>query len=395
MPEPNFVPFLRTPRCGLSLFGGIVVLMIAGLTSDADAHAVDENYLFINVREDHIEGHFELPFDDIRKKLGMRVPKNMDRARKAIKENAVFLQEYIRENFSIGPVDGEPYELIFTHEDVTPAVGGFAQLYVRMDTGPIPDRLEVNHTMFFDGDRLHRFLLCMDYNSKTDRSYGGEYTALVFSPSNTRQFLDLVAVPGLLTEEEMRAAGTWRNVTGIFHFLFVFAFLVSAVLVRGEDGNWKPAQRFLFCLGRFVLLVAAYAGAHILTFWLSVHDKLFMGETLVMVVVALSVVLLAYRNFRAQGFVGTLPLVFFLGAFHGLAIAASLDYLAMRLIDIEAMSKSFFWGFEWGYILLAVILFGIFFALRRRSFYQSVILRGGSAAAALVALVWLAVVTIR
>ena len=302
------------------------------------------------------------------------------------------IRDLIRKHYSIAPVGGEPYEIAFSHEDLTPALGGLVQMYFRIETGSTPDRLEVENTLFFDTNRLHRGLLCLDQNSKTNRSYGGEYTALVFSPSNTKQFLDLVEVPGLLTEDEMRKAGILGNFSNVFHFLFVFSFLVSSVLSRNGAGEWGPAQSFFSCSGRFLLLVLAYAGAHGFTYWYSINDKLYMSEQLVLVVVALSVVLLAFLNLKApQKLSGTVLIVFFLGAFHGLAIASSLDYLPMRLVDIETMSRSFFWGFETGYILLALILFGIFFALRKRPFYQKFLLRGGSAAAALIALVLFAV----
>ena len=375
----------------------LTLSFVTGGAREADAHAVGENYLFINVFDDHIEGHFEIPLIELRKELTQKVPKNLDKARKALADHlAPVIQEFILSHYSIAPPGGEPYEIAFTREDITPAVGGFAQMYFRIETGTTPDRLEVKNTLFFGDDRLHRGLLCLDHNSKTNRSYGGEYTALVFSPSNSEQVLDLVGVPGLLTEQEMRTAGRWGNFSCVFHFLFVFCFLVSSVVARNRDGKWEPTNSFLPSLGRFLLLVLAYAGAHTLTYWLSVNDKLYMSESLVLAVVALSVVLLAFLNLRApQSLVGTVIIVFFLGTFHGLAIASSLDYLAMRLLDLEKMSRSFFWGFETGYLLLAAVLFGIFFVIRKQPFYQKVVLRGGSAAAALIALVWFAVLAIR
>ncbi|MGI9245037.1 MAG: HupE/UreJ family protein [Verrucomicrobiales bacterium] len=381
--------------------GILIVLLnffVVGVSiQEAEAHAVGENYLFINVFEDHIEGHFEIPLIELRKELTQKVPKNLDKARRALAEYlAPVIKDFIRSHYSIAPLGGEPYEITFLREDLTPAVGGLAQMYFRIETGTTPDRLEVKNTLFFDSDRLHRGLLCLDHNSKTNRSYGGEYTALVFSPSNSEQVLDLVGVPGLLTEKEMRTAGLWGNFSCVFHLLFVFSFLVSSVLTRNGDGKWEPAQRFLSSLGRFLLLVLAYAAAHTLTYWLSINDKLYMSESLVLAVVALSVVLLAFLNLRApQNLVGTVIIVFFLGAFHGLAIASSLDYLAVRLLDLEKMSRSYFWGFETGYFLLAAVLFGIFFVLRKRPFYQRLILRGGSAAAALIALIWFAALAIR
>ena len=78
-----------------------------------------------------------------------------------------------------------------------------------------------------------------------------------------------------------------------------------------------------------------------------------------------------------------------------MAIASSLDYLAVRLLDLDKMSRSFFWGFEIGYLVLAVLLFCIFVVLRKRPYYQRLILRGGSAVAAMIAILWFAILAIR
>ena len=118
-------------------------------------------------------------------------------------------------------------------------------------------------------------------------------------------------------------------------------------------------------------------------------------RNLVWIVATASVVLVAWRNLKPKHYLGTLLIVFILGLFHGLLHASSMDYLAVRLVTMEVMSAKFFWGLSIGFGILAVALFTIFFFLRKRKFYQPIILRAGSVAAAAVAVVSLGIFFLR
>ncbi|MEM8954794.1 MAG: HupE/UreJ family protein [Verrucomicrobiota bacterium] len=365
-------------------------LLCLALTTNARSHADEENYIWLDIQDTSISGHFEIPFRNLRENVGLKIPNGFDRSRPAVRETSEETHQYIRDHFSIGPFNGTPYEIIFTHQDVIGDIGGFGQFYFEIDCGgPVPDQLEIKNALFLTEKGIHRSLLCILYNAKTGEDYrDGEYAALVFNATNTIQILDLLGITGLFTPEQVEAAGWRRNVSALPQLLFFITTLLAAVLIANNK-TWAPAPTLKKALQTFIPLYLTFALAQSLAFWLSVHNKIHLGITFVQVAVALSIALMAWRNRSTRAPAGTaLIILFFLGFFHGLWLANGLDNLRVRIVDIEEMSRRFFTGFQLGQCALAVGLFTAFFLLRKARFYIPVLLQRGSLAALILALIW-------
>jgi hypothetical protein len=206
----------------------------------------------------------------------------------------------------------------------------------------------------------------------------------------------MVAVPGLLTKPEVRAAGLRHSLTALYHLLFLFTVIVSMVLVKAEEGKpgWLPAPKFFPCVGKLIVFGFVFAVSQSVMFWLSVTGKVYMNVGIVRLALALSVILIAIRNLRAQSFSGAVLLFVFLGAFHGLGLARSMDDLAVRMVDLKEMAKHYYVGFEFGFVLLSGLLLLLFFALRKRRFYLPAIVRAGSLGAIVLAVAGLVGLTL-
>ena len=129
------------------------------------AHALGENYVFLNFREASIDGRFEFNFVDLKDKLGIDLEAEATERTEAIEATAQRVQAYIEANFSIGEVGQSPYTLIFTDLTFLSPTTKFAQYHFRADTGPLPDQLQIRHEMCYEDDRFHRALVLVNHNS--------------------------------------------------------------------------------------------------------------------------------------------------------------------------------------------------------------------------------------
>ena len=351
------------------------------------AHATGEDYLFVSFLDDSIEGHFEIHFDDLVGKLGLPVVPG-EEALPGVVSSASRVHAYIEENFTIAPEGGEPYTIEFTRQEVLELPQGvFGQYYFRIPTGPLPDRLAIRHAMFYDGDRLHRGLVLVEYNAKTDTTYPGEYTAMVFSPGNPDQVLDLTDIPSLMGPWDMVSQGVWHIWIGIDHVLFLIALMLTTVLVRRE-GGWQPVESFPGALWNLLKIVTVFTVAHSVTLLLAALDFIVLPSRLVESVIALSIVLVALNNILGWVKEGSLWIVLGLGLFHGMGFASVMGHLPFRMVDLLKVVIGFNIGVELGQVAIIVVAFPILFFLRRTQLYQPLILKGVSAVLIVVAGWW-------
>jgi hypothetical protein len=351
------------------------------------AHALGEDYIVINFHEDSIAGHFEIHFDDLRDKLGLELPARRKAARR-VAATAPQVQEYLLENFSIGPAGGEPYELEFTGQDVLKLPqGSYAQYHFRANTGPIPDVLELRHELLYENDPLHRGLLLIESNAKTDTDYGAEYTAMVFGPSKSTQTLDLTSISGLITPLGMIEQGVLHIWIGIDHILFLIALILPTVLYRDQD-SWKPVLSFRQAFWNLLKIITVFTLAHSVTLLLAALGLLSVPSRFVESMIALSIILVAMNNITGRVRHGTLWVILVLGLFHGLGFASVMGHLPFRMVDLLKSVVAFNVGVELGQVVIVMALFPLLFFLRSRPVYVPLVLRGVSAALIVIAGIW-------
>ncbi|MCG8469788.1 MAG: HupE/UreJ family protein, partial [Gemmatimonadetes bacterium] len=268
-----------------------------GAVGVAAAHAVGEDYVWVTFGETSIEGMFEVNLEDLEEKLGLDLGGDPTSVLDRVNATAARVEDYIRANFAIGPPDSAPYAIEFGERDLTELPQGtFAQYRFRIETGaPLPDSLQLRHDMFYEGDKLHRGLLLIEYNAKTDTEYPPEYTALVFSPMNKEQVLDLLNIPGLMSPRDMIPQGVLHIWIGIDHILFLLALILPTVLTLRSDG-WKPVEKFSSAFWNLLKIVTVFTIAHSVTLGLAALDLISVPSRFVESVIALSIVLVALNN---------------------------------------------------------------------------------------------------
>jgi hypothetical protein len=352
------------------------------------AHAQGEDYIFLSFFERSMEGHFEIHFDELREKLGLTIDATAQDGLRDVTATAGVVQDYISRHFAIGPEGGTPYALEFIRYDVTALPqGNFAQYHFRVEPGPLPDRLAIRHAMFYEEDRLHRGLVLVEYNARTNTTYPGEYTAMVFSEMNTDQTLDLTDIPSIMSPRDMIVQGVWHIWIGIDHILFLLALMLSTVLVR-RDGRWQPVERFSTALMNLLKIVTVFTIAHSITLLLAALDFISLPSRVVESVIALSIIMVALNNIFVKVREGSLLVILGLGLFHGLGFASVMGALPFRMVDLVRVVIGFNIGVELGQVAIVAAIFPLLFLLRRSRSYQPFVLRGVSVVLILVSGWW-------
>ncbi len=369
-----------------------VLLLTIGLIALAPtnvlAHAEGEDYVWLSFHPTWIEGHFEIHFEDLSDKLGIDIDPGAEDALQQVAATAPRVQAYIRDNFAIGPSGGAPFPLTFTHEETTVLPQGtFAQYHFRAETGELPDLLAIRHAMFYEGDKLHRGLVMVEYNFKTDTEYPGEYTALVFSPMNGEQELDLTAIPSIMAPRDMVAQGVRHIWIGLDHILFLVALMLPTVLVV-KKGEWEPVERFPSALWNLLKIVTVFTIAHSITLLLAALDFISVPSRVVESVIALSIILVALNNIFGRVREGTLLIILGLGLFHGLGFASVMGHLPFRMVDLLRVVIGFNIGVELGQVVIVAALFPALYFFRRSRLYEPVVLKGISAVLILISGGW-------
>jgi hypothetical protein len=234
---------------------------------DAAAHASGENYVFVSFNADSISGHFEIHEDDLEGKLGIDMPPGEAEAVAAeLAKSAHQVHAYINEHFKMSPVGGDAYALTFGETKVFDLeVKRFGQYHFSVPVKTLPDVVEFDHQMLYENDPLHRAVLAVLYNDKTEQTDGADFGALIFSSNTPVQQLDLTkTIEGLLRPMDFLRQSLRHIWIGIDHILFLIVVLLPVVLKR-EDGNWLPIPTYSKAGWNTLMIVTIFTIAYSIT----------------------------------------------------------------------------------------------------------------------------------
>lgn len=173
------------------------------------------------------------------------------------------------------------------------------------------------------------------------------------------------------------------------HILFLLALLLPSVL-RRESGHWREVGALRPAFYNVVKIVSAFTVAHSLTLTLSVMGIVRLPTRLTESAIALSVVLAAANNLwplvRERGWI----VAFGFGLVHGFGFATALSEFGLTQSHLALTLLGFNAGVEIGQLAIVAFFLPAAYALRRTWFYQTPVLRLGSAFVILIAGGWFA-----
>ncbi len=356
----------------------------------AFSHTRGENYVFLEFHDDTVEVRIEIAYKDLADKFGIEIVQDGQPSQTRLKETANQIQQYIKENLFIGPVREQPYELLPTDSKLFAPEGGWAQYEFLIQSGPVPEKLEITHNIGYENDSRHRGVLVIEEGNWPAEGYEMN-VVMIFGSSKTNQILDRNNLPSLLTPMGMIWEGIIHIWIGIDHILFLFALTLPIVYTK-IDGKLAPTERFGSSFWNLMKVVTIFTVAHSITLLLAGFEIVSLSSRLVETIIALSIIIVALNNIRGGGHTASLLVIFFLGLFHGLGFASVMGDLPFwtegseKALILSVVGFNF--GVELGQVAILALAFPILYALRRKPIYKPLILKGGSALLAIIAGYW-------
>lgn len=350
------------------------------------AHAQGENYIWVNVEQDHLSGRFEIHLNDLKKKLGIDWKEYGTTPEEGVAATAEQVQKYLVEHFQI--VFDQPVELQFTEVKIFDEK--FAQYYYTSAQTKIPDRFTIHNDIFITrDDPLHRSLIVFEYNKKLGKEYGEENAIMSFGRHNPVQELDLNNLPALLQPWDFIWQGILHIWIGLDHILFLLALLLLTVMRWDQDNkNFEPVPDFKKALWNVLKIVTIFTIAHSVTLSLAAFDVISLRSRIVESLIALSIVIVALNNVFPKFNDRTWLIIFFFGLFHGMGFATVMGVLPFRTVNLTQILLSFNVGVELGQLVIVAMIFPVLYMLRNTKLYRPIVLIGGSLVICVIASFW-------
>ena len=267
--------------------------------------------------------------------------------------------------------------------------GAYLVLQLQANCDPRPT-LEVDYHLFREVDPTHRGLL------RIEAAAGFEPVLQSLDPAGGPVS---VAWPGEQGSAGSAAAparsatffrdGVHHIVIGYDHVLFLISLLLPAVL-RRRDGAWEPVANWREAVWPMVATVTMFTIAHSITLALAGLKLVTLSPRIIEPGIALTIMVAALDNLYPLLRGRRKLFTFLFGLIHGFGFAGVLSELDLPVSGFVAALLQFNLGVEAGQLLIVTVALAMLFALRKWNRYPSVILRGGSMLAVVIASIWLA-----
>ncbi|MGX4643679.1 HupE/UreJ family protein [Massilia sp. SYSU DXS3249] len=358
----------------------LLALLCTGMLP-AQAHKASDSYLALDVKEEKIEGQWDIALRDLEMAVGIDADGDAALTWDEIRARHEAIAAYALARLQLAS-EGKPCllrvteQLIDHHTD-----GAYSVLRLQGACEAPVSALAISYSLLFDIDPQHKGLLRLTHGPVTGAAIfapdSRQQTLSVSQPGKWRQFVDYVR------------HGVWHIWIGFDHILFLLSLLLPAVLVR-RDGQWQGRDTLKASAIDVLKIVTAFTLAHSLTLSLAVLGALSLPSRLVESAIAASVILAALNNLWPLYHRWRALVAFGFGLIHGFGFASVLADLGLPQDALVLSLVGFNVGVELGQLAIVAVFLPLAFGLRRGQFYRRVVMSGGSVCIALVALVWLA-----
>ena len=357
------------------------VLLLALACAPALAHKPSDAYLTIERDGATLTARFDFALRDLDNALTLDANGDGAITWGEVRAKHDAIAAYVAERIGVASA-GERCALevtrhaLDTHTDGTYAVLSLAGRCPQ--SGPT---LTVDYRVFADIDPQHRGLL-----NFVER---GQSRSVVFGADHPQWVIGGDAAGPLLQFVTYVDEGMWHIWLGFDHILFLVSLLLPAVLILRE-GAWKPAPSFRAAFVDVARVVTAFTLSHSITLSLAALGIVALPSRWVESAIALSVVLAALNNLFPLVANGRWIAAFGFGLLHGFGFASALADLGLPSGSLARSLAGFNIGVELGQLAIVAAFLPLAYALRGTRTYRRLVLRGGSAAIAAIAAVWLA-----
>jgi hypothetical protein len=364
---------LRLSACLLAVFA---------FAGSARAHNPSKSYLSLTFDTNRITGQWDIPLADLQSAVPLDLNHDGTITWEELRAGYGAVTTYALAHLTV-TADGQTAAFRIT--DTEPAIedfadGNYLRLLFAMENVPRPKSLAVNYRLFFDINSLHRGMLRLECDGKTQTA--------IFTPDHASQQFELGAANAGRQFLVFLREGVRHIWTGYDHILFLLALLLPSVL-RREAGQWRGVNGLRPAFVNIVKIVTAFTAAHSLTLSLATLQIVRLPSRVTESAIAASVVLAAANNLRPLIRERGWMVAFAFGLIHGFGFANALSDLGLVHGTLLLTLVGFNLGVEAGQLAIVCLFLPVAFALRNTQFYQKPLLRFGSVLIIIVAGTWM------
>jgi len=377
---------------GLSAVWALVatIVLIALSSVSADAHRLNESYVYFSVSDTELTGRFEANTADLAQIFSLDADGDKDISEAELKQQSSEVFTFFAERLKLWNGEQllglEAAGLTILETDQA----DFAQIGFRV-TGVdrVPDELEIAYRPLADTlNPTHLGYGLIENSTRTGVSDNEGHIALIFNPGAEKQVLYLNGEPSWKVFYEFIIHGVWHIWLGFDHVIFLITLLLPSVMWLGSQREWVPLETFRPAFFNVVKLVTVFTVSHTITLSLAALGIVTLPVDFVETIIALSIAVVALMNMFPIFHHRVLWVVFVFGLFHGFGFANVLEPLGVdpsaKVVGLAAFNI----GVELGQIAIVVVMFPILWLLRNWSLYPPLAFKLGSVCLILLAGVW-------
>lgn len=270
----------------------------------------------------------------------------------------------------------DPLEhLVDAHAD-----GTYAVLRFQAECPAAGRGLSLRYGLMFDLDPTHRGLLTV--------SEAGRVSTSVLSPEQAEFVLGAPSA-GVAAFGSFFDLGVEHLVFGFDHLLFLLVLLLPAAYRRQPGSGWEPVAGWSPAAFDIAKILSAFTIAHGISLAAATTGVVDLPTRPVETAIAATIVLAAIDNLR-QYLPGKRWLIAFgFGLIHGLGFASALGPMELPPLDLAVALLGFNLGIEAAQLAIALAFLAAAYPLRAFGLYARGLLPAGSAAALVLASLWL------
>lgn len=358
----------------------ILAIVFVMLSQPVWAHKPSDSYLSLTVQDDRIDGRWDIALRDLHDAIGLDVDDDATITWGEVRAKQDAIARYALSHLKLQSQGATCPTVATDHLIDSHTDGAYAVLRFTAMCPAEVNRLAIDYRLLFDLDAQHRGLL---------RLTRGEQTQVaIFSQEFPAHSLT-TGTPSVWQQvRQYLREGIWHIWLGFDHVLFLLALLLPAVLVR-VDRHWQAVEDFSSAVREVVAIVTAFTVAHSLTLSLATLGIIQLPSRLVESAIAASVILAGIANLYPGIARRRWLVAFAFGLIHGFGFAGVLSDLGLPQGSLLLSLVSFNIGVEIGQLAIVAVFLPLAYGLRRGSYYQVIIVRAGSVAVIMLAMLWL------
>jgi HupE / UreJ protein len=346
----------------------------------AQAHIASNGFLVVHVDGTAVTGSYELAVRDAELAVGVDADHDGKVTWGELRAAEPQIADYLRQHLGLA-AQGSSCGLVTQRMQLNDRVDGtYVWVPFAARCSDAIERLTIRYSMMDGIDPSHRGLLTLEAGDAVQTAVldgkSAQAAFAVFAPSKWRAFAEYLR------------AGVWHILSGIDHLLFLLSLLLPAVLFR-RSGRWEPVTQARPALVNILKVVTAFTLAHSITLTLAALDVVRLPSRLTESVIAASIIVAALNNIFPLVTDSRARIAFAFGLLHGFGFASVLSDMGLphgaRVVSLLAFNL----GIEAGQLAVVLTVMPAIYAIRAGGFYRRGVMPWGSAAIAVIAMVWL------